>query len=307
MRALVVALDRLAEDLAIEREVLSRYGFDIVDVHDGGPMAAAEAVLVSDTPVDAALFDRLPRCRAVGTYGVGVDNIDLLAARTRRISVVHVPDYCTEEVADHTLALLLALVRKVTVGDRLVRSGGWGTAALGSIHRLRGRRLGLVGLGRIGQAVAIRAAAFGLEVAGVDPVAEAVPGVRRSRSLLDLVRASDIISLHVPLSRRTEGIVNRDLLKQFRPGALLINTARGRLLDLAAVTSALEAERLGGVGLDVFPREPPELGALADRDDVVLTPHSAFCSAEALDQSRRSAAEALVAALLGQPHRGRVA
>lgn len=307
MKALILALDRLGQDLAIEREVLSRYDFDIIDLHDGGPVSEVDAVLVCDTPVDSALFDRLPRCRAVGTYGVGVDNIDLVAARARRIPVVHVPDYCTEEVADHTLALLLALARKVTVGDRLVRSGGWGTAALGPIHRLRGRRLGLVGLGRTGRAVAARAFAFGLEVCGVDVAAAAVPGVYRVRSLLDLARGSDIVSLHVPLSSRTEGIVDSALLEEFRPGALLINTARGELIDLAAVTAALEAGRLGGVGLDVFPREPPTLGALAKRDDVVLTPHSAFLSTEALDQSRRSVSEALAATLRGQPHRGRVA
>jgi D-3-phosphoglycerate dehydrogenase len=262
------------------------------------------AVLLNRTKVDGGFFDAAPSCRVIVTYGVGHDHIDLAEAERRGVIVAHVPDYCTEEVADHTVALLLAVARGIGRGDAVVRSGGWGISAIGPLHRLRGQVLGLVGYGRIARAVATRAQAFGLTVVAYDPAFPQTTVNRGPVRLLDslgaLLQASDAVSLHLPLSPETRDLIDAAALRQMKPGAILINTSRGALVDLSALLKALDDGQLAGAGLDVFPDEPPDPESVS-RPNLVATPHIGYYSLESLHELKESAARAVAASLTGAP------
>lgn len=305
---LVVALNRLGSTLDAERGVLDPFGIAIEYASDDPAARAqqlllAEAVLVNKTKIDGRFFDAAPRCRAVVTYGVGHDHIDLAEAERRDVMVAHVPDYCTEEVADHTMALFLALARGIARGDALVRAGGWGVDGLGPFHRIRGRLMGLVGFGRIARAVAVRARAFGLTVAVYDPLFPPARGdgaITFLDSLESLLRVADVVSLHAPLLPGTRNLIGTGALRLMKPGSILINTSRGGLVDLPALLRALADGRLAGAGLDVFPDEPPHDLPLAG-GNLILTPHIAYYSAESEQELKVSAATAVAAALTGAP------
>ena len=239
-------------------------------------------------PVDEELLARLPSLRAVGTPTVGFDHIDLEAAERRGVAVVSVPDYCTEEVADHTLALLLALLRGVVALDRQVSAGGWDPKGAGALRTLRGLRVGIVGLGRIGGAVADRLLALGAEVWANDLVPVARDGVSFV-SLEELLADCDAVTLHVPLTRETRGLVGRAEIESMRPGALLVNTARGPVVDVGAVLVALRSGRLGGAALDVLPQEPPPAAPLAP--NLIVTPHAAYYSEASEERAYRLCVE----------------
>ncbi|MEA2634326.1 MAG: D-3-phosphoglycerate dehydrogenase / 2-oxoglutarate reductase [Chloroflexota bacterium] len=306
---LALALDRLGSDLQPEAAILGPLG---ITVEYASPepdrrcrqLGQAEAVLLNRTIVDAGFFDAAPRCRVIVTYGVGHDHIDLHEAERRGVIVANVPDYCTEEVADHTLALLLAVARGIGRGDALLRGGGWGVDGIGPLHRLRGRVLGLVGYGRIARAVATRAQAFGLTVLAYDPALSQTSLNGGSVRLLDSLRAllteSDAVSLHLPLSPQTRGLISGPALFQMKPGAILINTSRGALVDLPALLKALDDGQLAGAGLDVFPDEPPDLESIS-RPNLVVTPHIGYYSVESLQELKESAARAVADALTGAP------
>jgi D-3-phosphoglycerate dehydrogenase len=250
------------------------WGIDVV--RDAAP--DVDAVLtVPRFPIDAALIEALPLLRAIGTASVGFDHIDVEAAGARGVAVVSVPDYCTEEVADHTLALLLALVRGVVELDRSVSRREWDPQAAGPLRTLHGMRVGLVGLGRIGGAVATRLLALGCEVCAHDIAPVPREGVRLL-TLDELLRSSDAVSLHVPLTPETRGLIGRSELASMRPGAYLVNTARGPVVDIDALLEALRSRRLGGAAVDVLPVEPPSGPPTAP--NLVVTPHAAFYSAE---------------------------
>ena len=306
---LALAVDRLGPNLQPEAAILEPLGIT-VDYRSSDPdrrrqqLGQAEAVLLNRTIVDASFLDAVPRCRVIVTYGVGHDHIELAEAERRGVIVANVPDYCTEEVADHTMALFLAVARGVGRGDALVRGGGWGVDTVGPIHRLRGRLLGLVGYGRIARAVATRAQAFGLTVVACDPAFPETTlnggPVRLVDSLHALLGASDAISLHLPLSLKTRSLIDGPALRQMKPGAILINTSRGALVDLPALLKALDDGRLAGAGLDVFPDEPPD-AELIGRPNLVVTPHIGYYSVESLRELKESAARAVAAALTGGP------
>jgi len=260
-----------------ERELLEPAG---VELRVGGE-GDADVLVVQYAHVDAAWLDRMPSCRAVIRYGVGVDTVDVEAATARGVWVVNVPDYGTAEVADHAVALVLALLRGVIVLDRSVRAGGWDDGAAGELRRLSSLTLGVVGCGRIGTAVAERAAAHGLRVLGSDP--EGVRPPAEPSSLDDLLAAADAVSLHAPLGPATHHLIDAGALERLRPGAFLVNTSRGGLVDSAAVLAALESGRLAGVALDVLEHEPPETAAereLVRHPRAVVTPHAAWRSRE---------------------------
>jgi len=235
-------------------------------------------------PVGAALMDELPALRVIGTASVGFDHIDVDAATERGVAVVSVPDYCTEEVADHTLALLLALVRGVVALDRDVAQGGWSSKAAGPLRVLRDLRVGVVGVGRIGSAVARRLLALGVEVWGHDVAAVSLEGIR-FETLHTVLGECDAVTLHVPLTRETRGLVGRDEIASMRPGALLVNTSRGAVVDDGAVLAALRSGRLGGAALDVLSREPPPAPPLAP--NLIVTPHAAYYSPAAEERALR--------------------
>lgn len=264
----------------------------------------ADAILVTYAKLPGDLLRQLTRCKAIGRFGLGVDNIDIAAAAELGIAVTYVPDYCMHEVSDHAMALLLALVRKIPLSNKLVQAGRWDMPAVVPIHRLAGRVLGLVGFGNIPRALAPKAKAFGLRVVTHDPYvsqqALAAAGVE-SVSFDRLLEISDFVSIHAPLMPATRGLFNAEVFGKMKTGALLINTARGPLVDEDALVSALDSRRLGGAALDVVAVEPLSKDSrLIGRDNVILTPHTAFYSVEALNELQTKCAADVARVLSGE-------
>jgi D-3-phosphoglycerate dehydrogenase len=264
----------------------------------------ADAILVTYAKLPGALLRQLTRCKAIGRFGLGVDNIDLAAAKALGIAVNYVPDYCLREVSDHAMALLLALARKVTLANKLVQSGRWEVPPLVPLRRLEGQVLGLIGFGNIPRMLAPKAKAFGLKVLAHDPYvaketlnAAGVEGV----SFDNLLARADFISVHAPLLPATRGLMNAAAFAKMKNGACLINTARGPLVDEAALVTALDSGHLGGAALDVVTTEPlPKDSVLLGRDNVILTPHTAFYSVEALEELQSKCANDVARVLSGE-------
>jgi D-3-phosphoglycerate dehydrogenase len=247
-------------------------GFEVV----AAPQEDVVAVLtMPGQPVGEELMAQLPSLRVIGTATVGFDYIDMEAAERRGVAVVTAFGYCTEEVADHTLALLYALLRGVVELDRSVARGVWDAKAAGPLRTLAGLRVGIVGLGRIGNAVAARLLALGAGVWANDVLPVARDGVRFVE-LDELLAECDAVTLHVPLTRETRGLLGRDRIASMRPDALLVNTSRGGVVDAVAVFEALRGGRLGGAALDVLPHEPPPAVPIAP--NLIVTPHAAYYS-----------------------------
>ncbi|MFN0154059.1 MAG: C-terminal binding protein [Gaiella sp.] len=261
-------------------------------------------------PLGAVDFDRLPALRVAATYSVGFDHIDVAEAAKRGIWVTSVPDYCVEEMADHALALLLSLVRGVVELDRSVRSGAWDSEAAGMLTRISDQRLGVIGFGRIGSALARRALALGIRVSAHDPFLEpaviAAAGVEPA-SLDDLLGTSTAISLHLPLSPATAGLLGREQLELLPSGGYVVNVSRAGLVDTAALLELLDSGHLGGVAMDVLDVEPPTAEAPAPaRPRLVVNPHAGWYSPAAEEAVYRRAAESVRAALLGETPPGAV-
>jgi D-3-phosphoglycerate dehydrogenase / 2-oxoglutarate reductase len=264
----------------------------------------ADAILITYAKLPGDLLRQLRRCKAIGRFGLGVDNIDIAAATELGITVTYVPDYCMQEVSDHAMALLLALARKVPQSNALVQAGRWDMPAVVPIHRLAGRVLGLVGFGNIPRALAPKAKAFGLRVVAHDPNvsqhALAAVGVE-SMSFDRLLEISDFVSIHAPLLPVTRGLFNAEVFGKMKQGSYLINTARGPLVDEDALLAALDSGRLAGAALDVVAVEPlPKESRLIGRDNVVLTPHTGFYSVEALNELQTKCAADVARVLSGE-------
>ena len=291
-----------------ERDVLAAAGAELVlspsgDLADLCRLAVdADAILTCFAKVPAEVLDAAPRCRTVARYGVGVDNIDVAHATELGMVVSNVPVYCTDEVADSVLLGVLALSRRLLPLNRDVVRGGWGREVPGAGTRLRGKVLGLVGLGAIGTALAARAQVLGMEVvAHVRGGRPAPPGVRLVGSLDDVLAQADVVSLHVPLTGQTHHLIGAEQLRAMKPTAWLVNTARGSLVDTEALLAALEAGEIAGAALDVTDPEPlPADSPLRTRDDVVLTPHTAFSSDGSLAELATKAATNVVDVLQGR-------
>ena len=264
----------------------------------------ADAVLVTYAKLPGDLLRELKRCKVIGRFGLGVDNIDIPAAGALGITVTYVPDYCMQEVSDHAMALLLSLVRKVPLSNTLVQSGRWEVPPVVPIHRLSGRVFGLVGFGNIPRTLAPKAKAFGLRVVTHDPYVSAdvlgKAGVE-SVGFDELLAMSDFVSIHAPLLPATRGLFNAEVFRKMKKGALLINTARGPLVDETALIAALDSGYLGGAALDVVTTEPlAQDSKLLGRDNVILTPHTAFYSVEALDELQTKCATDVARVLSGE-------
>ena len=300
--AVVLVTDYAWPDLDIERELLHPVGARVVVGTGLAPEAAA--VMTNWARVGADLLDAAPHCVVVARYGVGVDNIDVARATELGILVTNVPDYCVDEVAEHTMALILASVRHVGELDRQTREGGWDNQATGPIHRLRGQTLGLIGYGQMGRAVAVRARAFGMTIAtyGHRPATAAPPAPDLVLDSLDeLLGACDVLSLHVPLTPRTAGLIGAAELARMKPTAFLVNTARGGVVDLAALSNALAAGTIRGAAVDVLPVEPAPAGWLRDRPaNLLVTPHAAFYSVESVMDLQRRTASVVKQCLAGE-------
>ena len=264
----------------------------------------AHAILVTYAKLPGELLRQLTRCKAIGRFGLGVDNIELPAAKALGIAVNYVPDYCLREVSDHAMALLLALARKVTLANTLVQAGRWEVPPLVPLRRLEGQVLGLVGFGNIPRMVAPKAKAFGLKVLAHDPYVKneafSIAGVE-GVSFDALLARSDFISVHAPLLLATRGLMNASAFARMKRGAFLINTARGPLIDETALIAALDSGKLGGAALDVVETEPlPKASPLLGRDNVILTPHTAFYSVEALEELQSKCASDVARVLSGE-------
>jgi D-3-phosphoglycerate dehydrogenase len=289
----------------IERSELARIGADLV-IATGTreevltAAADADALLTTFFELDAAAIAGLSRCRVISRYGVGYDQIDVAAAARSGITVTYCPEYCTEEVAAHALALILMLVRRLPQADHFVRSGEWGAPRLGPILRLSETTVGIVGYGRIGRRLAASLQQLRVRLLVHDPRYEDgdvdIPLV----SLDQLLRSSDVVSLHAPLSAATRGMIGSAQLGVMRESAVLVNTARGSLVVLEDLLDALRAGRLRGAALDVFPVEPPDPAAFAGVPNLIVSPHLAYYSDAAVRELQRTAARQVVQVLSGQ-------
>jgi D-3-phosphoglycerate dehydrogenase len=264
----------------------------------------ADAILVTYAKITREIITQLTNCKAIGRFGLGVDNIDLAAAKEKNIAVNYVPDYCIREVSDHAMTLLLSLIRKIPLSNKLVQGGRWEMPAVVPIRRMEGTVLGLWGFGNIPRLVAPKAKAFGMTVIAYDPYAKPEmfqqAGVERVE-LDALLARSDYISVHAPLTLQTRGAVNADAFGKMKKGVYIVNTARGPLIDETALIAALDSGQVGGAALDVVTVEPlAKESPLLGRDNVIVTPHTAFYSIEALEELQTKCASDIARVLSGE-------
>lgn len=305
-RRRVLITDYAWPDLQVERALLDRAGIDLIEAEETEPAALAEAARDVDglmtcwVNVPAEVIDAASRCRVIARLGIGLDNIDVAVATQRGIVVTNVPDYCLDEVAEHALGLLLALARNIGYFNQQTKSGVYDLVAAPPMRRVAGRKLGIVGFGRIGRTLADRARGLGLDVLVTSRTRQDAERVRWC-SLDELLAESDYVSLHLPLTDETRHLIGARELALMKPTALLINTARGGLVDHQALAEALAANRLAGAGLDVQEPEPPDLSQPPYNDPrVIVTPHAAFLSEESLAELRRRATASVIDVLCGR-------
>lgn len=310
----IVVTDYGFADLKIESAILSRAGHVLVANRERRPPADtaqlvrdADAVITQFAQINAQVIAAMNRARVIVRYGIGVDNVDLLAARNQGIPVCNIPDYCVDEVADHTLAFILAMLRQVAQNASWLREGRWGLATpIESMAALSSRTVGIVGFGRIGRQVVRRLIAHGARVLVFDPVVASADivqaGAQRVLLLDDLLSASDVVSPHCPSNANTKGIFNAERFARMKRGAIFINVSRGDLADTTALIAALQNGGLSGAALDVCDPEPiPTDSPLRTMPNVILSSHIASCSPRAVQILRETAAELVRKALQGEP------
>lgn len=313
MRKIVVT-DATFPNLDAERSIAARYGASFIEAHCKSAAEVVEAaadadvLLVQFATVNKAAIDRLAPNAAVVRYGLGLDNIDLKAAHEKGIRVAYVPDYATGEVADHTVTLMLTALRKIVSLDRSVRSGQWD--AVGTCHPMSSfakLTVGFIGFGRIGREVNARLQPFGFSSVVFDPYADAdvLKSLNaRAVDLDTLFSSADVLTCHAPLTPTTRHIVSEQRLSLMKCTAVIVNTARGALIDTPAMEEALAQSRLGGVALDVFEEEPlPRDSRLRQLPNVILTPHAAWYSAQSAERVQTLAADEVDRHLAGLPPR----
>ena len=302
MNSKVLITDYVWPSTDPEREILEAAGVELVVAPDTSEGTLADlatdvdAIMFCFAQVTGQVLESATNCKIAARYGIGVDNVDIPKATELGIVVTNVPDYCMDEVTDHALGMILALNRRLVPHNRSVLSGGWDTVALNQpMHRTRGATLGIVGFGRIGRSLADKAVGFGMHILTYDPLIK--PGATLDGVTADsfdhLLKVSDFISLHVPLIPSTENLISASQLAKMKPGSILINCARGGLIDEEALAVALQSGHIAGAGLDVVEPTPPDPNsALLSQENVIITPHTAFFSqASTLELERRTAAE----------------
>ena len=302
----VLVTDRAWPDLQIEQEILAPLGIELFEPSGVSEeqlvtaAARADAMICNWALVTPRVIEAATDCRVICRSGIGLDNIAIAAASARGIPVTNVPDYCVAEVADHTLALVLAASRRVAFFHLRTKQGEYRLGAAPPPDRLAGKTLGLVGLGRIGAAVASRARAFGMTILGCTRSGSDSGVGCPVVPLSELLPQSDFVSLHLPATAANRHLLGPRQFDQMRPTAWLINTSRGSLVDEHALFQALQGNRLAGAALDVFDPEPPDLAQPMFRDErVILTPHAAFVSPESLVELRTRVARQVAAVLSG--------
>lgn len=312
----VVVSDTIFEDLEPEREALRGLAeLEIVREWPGRDAFLktardADGIICQMAPLREDVINGLERCRVIVRYGVGVDNVDVEAATRRGIAVCNVPDYCTDEVADHTVALALALIRRLGPSVDALRRGYWGYEELRPVHRISALGIGIYGFGRIARAVARRFSGFGCALSTHDPYVGPEVFEREGVRCVDeqtLLSESDVLALHMPLTPETRHLIHRETLSRMKPGAMLVNTARGGLIDTDALVEALDRGALAGAAVDVMESEPiPPDHALVHHPKAIVTGHLAWYSEEALQQLKRSVGEECARVLRGDAPRNPV-
>jgi D-3-phosphoglycerate dehydrogenase / 2-oxoglutarate reductase len=308
----VVITDYNLPDLEVEQSYCDAAGYTLVGMKSGTEQERidlvrdADAVITQFAPVNAAVIGAMQKSRVIVRYGIGVDNVDLKAAAAKGIPVCNVPDYCIDEVADHALAMILDLTRKMTPNAMKVKGGVWGLAVpLSAMFALKSLTVGVVGFGRIGREVAGRLRAFKCKVLVYDPLAEAA-AVRQAGcepvELDALIRGSDLITLHCPSNEQTRQMINSRSIATMKTGAMLVNTSRGTLVKTEDLVAALQSGKISAAALDVTDPEPPDMnGPLVKLDNVVINSHVASCSAQAVRKLRESVVNTAGIALRGEP------
>lgn len=310
----IVVTDATFPRLDQEKAVAARYGTDLVEARCSSPEDVVKAatgtnvLLVQFAQVTADAIERLAPNAAIVRYGLGLDNIDLKAAQRKGVRVAYVPDYATGEVADHTAALILTALRKILSLDRSVRAGSWDPVGVAKpIQSFATSTAGFIGFGRIGREVHARLKPFGFSSIVADPFADAGTLNSLGAKAVDLdtlFSTADVITLHAPLNEETRHVVNAKRLALMKSTAVIVNTARGALIDAAALEDALAAGKIAGAALDVFEQEPlPATSRLRSFPNVVLTPHAAWYSAQATERVQGLAADEVDRALSGKPAR----
>lgn len=294
----------------VERDLLAAFGAELVatNAQDEDSLIEAtrdaDAILVIKAPFTRRVIENLRRCRAIVRKGVGYDTIDVPAATEHGIRVCTLPDIWTDEVANHALALLLACNRRLLRLDREMRSGSWRSFQQTHTGQLSGETLGIVGLGRIGSALARRVLPLGLQVVAYDPYLTTAPpetGARLVATLDELLDVADYVSVHTPLAPDTFHMIGRPQFQRMKPTAYLINTARGPIVDQAALVKALQEGQIAGAGIDAFEQEPPSRAdPLLSLENVIVTPHNAFYSDPAVARMHRRSAQEVIEALSGR-------
>jgi D-3-phosphoglycerate dehydrogenase / 2-oxoglutarate reductase len=311
LKTQVYVTDDRYGDYSIEQEILAEVDAEIVvcDLHDPSiaktTLAKADAILLNLFDMNANIIASLKNCRVISRYGVGIDNVDVAAATKAGIWVARVPSYCVDEVAVHTIGLLLGAIRRIPARDRLVRAGAWNLQNTQKVHRMAGRRLGIIGFGAVGREVYKRLSTFQLaETLVYDPSkdpdyvreagAEPVP-------LQTLLQESDYVTIHAPLSEATTGLIDREKLALMKPGAILVNTARGKIVNQADLVEALQEGRLAYAALDVMDTEPPAADdPILALDNIILTDHCAYYSEQSISELKAKTAYNVLEVLKGR-------
>lgn len=307
----IAVADSVFPNLDLAKEALTRVNAGEFQMSEDGSASSilavaayADALFVTYSQINAEVIAGLNNCKVIGRFGIGVDNIDLVAAGEKGITVCYAPVYCLDEVSDHAMALLLACARKIPFANKRASEGRWEMPAVVPIGRFRGKTIGLIGLGNIPQKIVGKAQAFGINVIASDPYCPEDVFSRlnvEKVELDDLLGRSDYVSVHAPLTPETENMFNMDAFKKMKNTAYLINTARGPLVEINDLAAALDAGEIAGAGLDVLPEEPPAAdNPLLGRDDVVLTPHTGFYSEDALLDLQTTVATDVASVLAGE-------
>lgn len=305
----VAVSGHIFDDLEIEKQIFSGTEVDLVATD---AMTTEQLIDRIDSPdallnmipdLDQRVFQTVDQLKVVTQYSIGVDNIDTTAATEADVMVTHVSDYCTDEVSTHTVALILAALRRIPLLDRNVKSGSWSYKAASPLHRLSDQTVGFAAFGQIAQAVRRKFKGFGADVIAYDPYQsedEIADHDARKVDFETLLSESDIISVHTPLTTETQHLFDSEAFKQMKDSGIVVNCSRGGVIDEVALSNALDQGDIKGAGLDVLAEEPPTDNPLVHREDVIATPHAAWYSEEAAAELRTKAAETVLTALRGE-------
>ena len=311
MSFVVAQIDYDYPDSEIEREIIEAAGGTLKSAHleqedDIVSFAEdADAIIVQYAQMTKTVMERLPKCKVISRYGIGIDNIDVQAAKSLGIYVAHNPQYCIDEVSDHAIAMILSLQRQITHGTELVKQGIWDFLKLTPVKSSKHTTVGIIGFGNIGRRTAEKLKVFGFSLIGSDPYVDDEVfnhyGVHKV-SLEEVMSESDCITIHCSLTAETNNLVNKRMISLMKPNSFIVNTSRGSVLDVDALSSALENNSIHGAGLDVLPSEPPKsFERISHLPTLLLTPHLAFYSETSIIELRKTIAEQVVQVIHGEP------